>query len=666
MVRSQPGPVEATRRGALAGFHRPRGKRAGWILADSIHIIENDEAVAGQLARALARFGVQARRSGDGNEGVRRALNDRPAAVLLGLMDDKGAGYALCSKLRRKSREIPVIMIVDAAEQGGSRLAEHRGLGTAADAYLQRPFSVRALHDTLVSVMGVQLPLRGDPDESIGQPGEDAVFDGLFEGEEDADIEAATEKWFDAIMSHDSAPPSHQPPRVTHAHQPSIEELEINLDELVPPAEDEVLATLRRENANLRDRVAELEAARAERPSRATAPASTANRRELLEMRQRLTDRERELVELRDRYSHSEGEAIELEEALEDLRRTAEALEKRLEDAEGRARREASAHEEAEAHVQRLRQQLAEARQGFDGAERARADAEEELVPLRAELEGLKKARDEVQRTLDEARQALTEAEKRAAERLADLGAEVDDARGALAAAKQAHADSDAAFQAEISSLKASHADDLQTMEQLQEEAAAEALAERERRNQESAAALEARHAEMVASLTDRAEVAERSLAEKDKALTEYRLALSEAEVMVQRSRQTAEINDKKLGEQASRLDELEALTTEQAAQIETLEEANSQLTTDLERSEKTVVARERAMVEARSARQASEARLESALARMAGRETAVEKVRAALDLAYTFLERASGDLEPRSDPAREPARDPVLAPAEA
>lgn len=623
-------------------------------MAISIHVIESEDALAGQLVRALARFGVQAKRSVDGNEGVRRALNDRPAALILGLME-KGAGYALCSKLRRKSRDIPILMIIDAAEQAGPRLAEHRSLNTAADAYLQRPFSVRALHDTLASLVAAELPIQGDADELIGQPGDDAVFDGLFEGEEDADIEAATEKWFDSIMSRDSAPPADRPPppRVVH-NPPSIEDLEINLDELVPPAEDEVIATLRRENANLRGRVMELETLRGERPSRISTPSSTANRRELLEMRQRLSDRERELLDLRDKYTLAETEAIELEEALEDLRKRSESIEKRLEEAESRARREASAHEEAEAHVQRLRQQLTEERQARESAERGRGEADEELVPLRAELQALKKSRDEATRALEELRQSADTAQKVAQERIADLGAEIDDARSALAEAKKTHADSDARFQAEISALKASHADDLQTLEMMQEEAAAQALSERERRHHEAIALVEAKHAEALATLTDRAEVAESALGEKDKALAEYREALAEADRVGQRALREHEAQLKSLTERAGRLPELERQATEQAARLATLEQAHAALTEDLSRAEKTLVGRERALVEARHARQAAETRLEQLLSRAAAREAALEKVRTALTVANAFLERAVGESEPRSDGARD------------
>ncbi|MCA9525274.1 MAG: response regulator, partial [Myxococcales bacterium] len=358
-------------------------------MAICIHVIESDDTLATQLTGTLEAFGATVVRATDGAEGIRAAIAERPALVLLGLMDDKGAGYALCSKLRRKARDLPVVMVVDAAEQDARRLAEHRTLNTAADAYLQRPFSVRALHDTLGSLLGEPLTLPSQGLEVLIGDASEGQFEGLFDGEADADIEAATDKWFDSIMTPDSMPPP-VPPRV--APQSPLEELEINLDELVPPAEDEVFAALRRENANLRDRVAELEAARAVQAERSS-PGSThtSARRELLEMRQRLNDREREVVELRDKYTQAEAEAIELEEAVEALRAQVTRLEARLDDAEGRARREAAAHEEAEAHVQRLRNQLGEERTIREEADRRRADAEEELVPLRAELEGIKK-----------------------------------------------------------------------------------------------------------------------------------------------------------------------------------------------------------------------------------------------------------------------------------
>ncbi|MEZ4470522.1 MAG: response regulator [bacterium] len=180
-------------------------------MAICIHVIESDDALATQLTDTLESFGAQVVRSTDGADGIRRAIADRPAAVLLGLMDDKGAGYALCSKLRRKLRELPVVMVVDAAEQDARRLAEHRTLSTAADAYLQRPFSVRALHDTLGSLLAEPLARPAGGLEVLIGDQAGSQFQGLFEGEADADIEAATEKWFDSIMTPDSMPPPCRP-----------------------------------------------------------------------------------------------------------------------------------------------------------------------------------------------------------------------------------------------------------------------------------------------------------------------------------------------------------------------------------------------------------------------------------------------------------------------
>ena len=74
-------------------------------MAICIHVIESDDTLATQLTGTLEAFGATVVRATDGAEGIRAAIAERPALVLLGLMDDKGAGYALCSKLRRKARD---------------------------------------------------------------------------------------------------------------------------------------------------------------------------------------------------------------------------------------------------------------------------------------------------------------------------------------------------------------------------------------------------------------------------------------------------------------------------------------------------------------------------------------------------------------------------------
>lgn len=130
-----------------------------------ILIVEDERPMRTALQDCLEAVGYSVFTAADGENGLQRALEEKPDLILLDVMMPKLDGFALCAELRRISNPVPVLMLT-AKGQVQDRVT---GLDAGADDYLVKPFSteellarVRALlrrsrrhgHSTPVLVLG--------------------------------------------------------------------------------------------------------------------------------------------------------------------------------------------------------------------------------------------------------------------------------------------------------------------------------------------------------------------------------------------------------------------------------------------------------------------------------------------------------------------------------
>lgn len=112
-------------------------------------MIEDDDAVSAAIRRALLLGGYEIIQADSGQEGLLRAQNDVPDAIVLDLGLPDIDGMRVCETLRSSGNRTPILMLTarDAIEDRVD------GLEAGADDYLVKPYDVRELQARLRAIM---------------------------------------------------------------------------------------------------------------------------------------------------------------------------------------------------------------------------------------------------------------------------------------------------------------------------------------------------------------------------------------------------------------------------------------------------------------------------------------------------------------------------------
>jgi two-component system alkaline phosphatase synthesis response regulator PhoP len=106
-----------------------------------ILIIEDDPAISKGLTDALMEEHYDVVIQDDGEKGFKFAQNENIALIILDLMLPSKNGIEICTDLRKKGINTPILMLTSKKEEMDKVL----GLEVGADDYLTKPFSVREL-----------------------------------------------------------------------------------------------------------------------------------------------------------------------------------------------------------------------------------------------------------------------------------------------------------------------------------------------------------------------------------------------------------------------------------------------------------------------------------------------------------------------------------------
>jgi DNA-binding response OmpR family regulator len=111
-------------------------------------LIDDDEALGALLTEYLDQFGFTVRTVPRPDDGLEALATDPPDIVVLDVMLPGMDGFAVCRKVREKSR-VPIVMLT----ARGSVTDRIVGLELGADDYLPKPFEPRELVARLQAVL---------------------------------------------------------------------------------------------------------------------------------------------------------------------------------------------------------------------------------------------------------------------------------------------------------------------------------------------------------------------------------------------------------------------------------------------------------------------------------------------------------------------------------
>ena len=105
-----------------------------------ILVVDDEKSIVDIIAYNLRKEGYETASAHDGEEGLRLAMSNDYALILLDIMMPKRDGFEVCRAIREKS-QVPIIMLTARAEEVDKVL----GLELGADDYVTKPFGVREL-----------------------------------------------------------------------------------------------------------------------------------------------------------------------------------------------------------------------------------------------------------------------------------------------------------------------------------------------------------------------------------------------------------------------------------------------------------------------------------------------------------------------------------------
>ncbi len=107
----------------------------------TILVVEDEKPMLLGLVDSLHLEGFNVVTAEDGQDGLRKALELKPDAMILDIMLPKLSGFEVCRALRDKNSQVPILVLSARGQESDKVLA----LGLGADDYVTKPFTVNEL-----------------------------------------------------------------------------------------------------------------------------------------------------------------------------------------------------------------------------------------------------------------------------------------------------------------------------------------------------------------------------------------------------------------------------------------------------------------------------------------------------------------------------------------
>ncbi len=107
----------------------------------TILVVDDDPDFVESVAKLLQRNGFETLEAHDGVEGIAKARQHRPDAIVLDVMMPNKDGYVACKELKEdpKTMEIPILLLTAVASHvPTTKYTHYDGMTTDADDYLDK------------------------------------------------------------------------------------------------------------------------------------------------------------------------------------------------------------------------------------------------------------------------------------------------------------------------------------------------------------------------------------------------------------------------------------------------------------------------------------------------------------------------------------------------
>ncbi len=101
-----------------------------------ILLVDDEPGIVKMVGRRLESEGYEVSVAMDGEEALKKGLEEDPELVILDIMLPKMNGYDVCRQLKTAKPELPVVMFTAMAQQKDRK----RGQEAGADDYICKPF----------------------------------------------------------------------------------------------------------------------------------------------------------------------------------------------------------------------------------------------------------------------------------------------------------------------------------------------------------------------------------------------------------------------------------------------------------------------------------------------------------------------------------------------
>jgi len=121
------------------------------VISPKVLVVEDSASSSLFITQALRKAGYRVITAADGNEGLTKALQERPQCLILDIVLPGVSGFGVCRQLRSidPQHSLSIIMV----SSKNTQLDQSWGLRQGADRYLPKPFTEETLVRTVEEVL---------------------------------------------------------------------------------------------------------------------------------------------------------------------------------------------------------------------------------------------------------------------------------------------------------------------------------------------------------------------------------------------------------------------------------------------------------------------------------------------------------------------------------